>query len=107
MEDLLDFGQGFFSGGEAAHKMSGGNTIATGAGALGMGVLSYFGGASQRKLERKANKMTLAGMEQDLELGEMNLSATRRANSEAAEAKKRKETFGRLLGEYFAKKRRA
>jgi hypothetical protein len=105
MESLLDFGEGFFSGGTMGAKMSGGNPLVTGASALGMGALSYFGGAPQRRLEKKANSLTLAGMEQDLELGEMSVSKARRAEQAEREAKRRKETFGRLLGQYFQRKK--
>lgn len=105
MEGLLDFGSGLFSGAKTGHDVGGGNPWVTGAGAVTLGALSYFGGASQRRMERKSNKLALAGMEQDLELGEMNLSASRRADKEERERKKRKETFGKLLGEYFARKR--
>jgi hypothetical protein len=104
MDGLLDFGEGFFSGGTAGAKMSGGNPYVTGAAAAGMGLISYFGGAPQRRLEKKANKLSLQGMEQDLELGQFNLSAARRADKEERERQKRKETFGRLLGEYFQRK---
>jgi hypothetical protein len=104
MDGLLDFGQGLFSGAKTGHDVGGGNPWVTGASALTMGALSYFGGASQRNMERKANKLAIAGMEQDLELGEFNLSGVRRADRDARERKKRQETFGRLLGEYFAKK---
>jgi hypothetical protein len=105
MESLLDFGEGFFSGASTGAKISGGNPLVTGASALGLGALSYVGGAPQRRLEGKANRLTLAGMEQDLELGEMNISKARRAEQAEREAKRRKETFGRLLGEYFKRKK--
>ena len=104
MDGLLDFGQGFFSGGLAGAKMSGGNPLATSLSALGMGAVSYFGGAKQRRLEGKVNRLQLQGMQQDLDLGEFNLAAARRQDRDEREAKKRKETFGRLLGEYFARK---
>jgi hypothetical protein len=104
VEGLLDFGGGALEGGIGAAKMSGGNPFVTAAGALGLGAISYFGGAPQRRLERKANKLSLKGMEQDLELGEFNLAAARRADKAEREAKKRKEMFGRLMGQYFQRK---
>jgi hypothetical protein len=104
MEELIDFGQGFFSGGMAGAKMSGGNPLVTGASALGLGTISYFGGESQRRLEKKNNALQVRGMQQDLELGEMNLSAARRADKEERERKARQATFGKLLGQYFARK---
>lgn len=101
MEGLLDFGSGAMEGGLAGAKMSGGNPFVTGASALGLGALSYFGGAPQRRMEKRANAMSLRGMEQDLELGELNIAATRRADRAEREAKKKKEMFGKLLGQYF------
>jgi hypothetical protein len=105
MEGLLDFGAGAMEGGIAGAKVSGGNPFVTAGGALGLGALSYFGGAPQRRTERKANALSLRGMEQDLELGEMTISKARRQDKAERDAKKRKETFGRLLGEYFKRKR--
>jgi hypothetical protein len=92
------------SGAKTGHDLGGGNPWVTGGSALAMGTLSYFGGASQRRLEEKANKLSLVGMQQDLDLGEMEISKARRADKAEREAKKRKETFGRLLGEYFRRK---
>ena len=105
MEGLLDFGEGFISGGTAGAKMSGGNPYATGAAALGMGALSYFGGASNRRLEKQVNEKSLRQMDQDLELGEFSLGQARRADKDAREKKKRQETFGKLLAQYFQRKK--
>jgi hypothetical protein len=104
-EGLMDFGTGAMAGGTAGAKASGGNPYAAGAGALALGALSYFGGASQRKLEKKNNKLALAGMEQDLELGELNISETKRQRALDMEARKKKETFGKLLAQYFQRGR--
>ena len=83
MEGLLDFGSGAMEGGLAGAKASGGNPWVAAGGALGLGALSYFGGAPQRRMERKANAYSLKGMEQDLELGEFSLAAARRADKDA------------------------
>lgn len=104
MDGLMDFGTGAFQGGVAGAKMSGGNPYATAAGALGMGALSFFGGAPQRRLEARNNALAFEGMEQDLELGEFKLGEARRQKAADLEARKRKETFGRLLSQYFARK---
>ncbi|HLP29760.1 MAG TPA: hypothetical protein VK465_08705 [Fibrobacteria bacterium] len=104
-EGLMDFGGGAFAGGLAGAKASGGNPYAIAGGAIAMGAMSYFGGAPQRRLEKKVNKLQVRGMEQDLELGDFQLSEGRRQRARDLEAQARKETFGRLLGEYFARKR--
>lgn len=104
MEGLLDFGTGAMQGAATGGKLSGNNPWAIGAGGLALGALSYFGGASQRRMEKKANALSMRGMEQDLELGEFNLSAARRADKEERERKARQQTFGKLLGQYFARK---
>lgn len=103
-EGLMDFGTGAFQGGMAAGMASGGNPVAMGAGAVGMGVLSYFGGAPQRRLEKKVNTLQLKGMEQDLELGEFKIGEAQRARAMDMDAKKRQEAVGRLLAKYFARK---
>lgn len=107
MEGLMDFGSGAFQGGVAGAKASGGNPYATAAGALGLGALSYFGGAPQRRLEKKANALSIKGMEQDLEMGEFNLGESRRKKSYEVEQKRRQEDFGRLLKQYFQRKQGA
>lgn len=107
MDGLMDFGEGFLSGGMAGAKMSGGNPVATGLGAVGMGALSYFGGASNRRLEKKVNQKSMLQMDQDLELGEFKLSEARMERQRQAEEKKKKETFGKLLAQYFQRKRGA
>jgi hypothetical protein len=104
-EGLMDFGTGAFQGGAAAGKASGGNPYAIAGGALALGSLSYFGGAPGRRLEKKANKLSIKGMEQDLELGELSISEARRKKSIEMDAQKRKETFGRLLTQYFQRGR--
>jgi hypothetical protein len=105
MEGLVDFGEGAMAGGYAGAKVSGGNPYVTAAGAVGLGTLSFFGGAPGRRLEKKANKLSLASMEQDLELGELNISEGRRKRAAEMNAAKRKEDFGRLLAQYFQSKR--
>lgn len=102
-EGLMDFGTGAFQGGTAGAKASGGNPYATAGGALALGALSYFGGSSQRKLEKKSNSLALKGMEQDLELGDLTLSETRRKRAMDLEAQKKKQMFGEMLAQYFQK----
>lgn len=107
MEGLIDFGEGLFSGGTAGYKMSGGNPAVTAASALGMGAMSYFGGARQRRTEAKNNRLALAGMEQDLELGEMDIAAARRKDKAERDRQARMKLVGQMLGEYFQRKRGA
>lgn len=102
-EGLLDFGGGALSGGSAAAKASGGNPLATVGGALAMGAISYFGGAPQRRLEQKSNKLALRGMEQDLELGELNISEGRRKRAMDLEKQRKNQMFGQMLAQYFQK----
>jgi hypothetical protein len=85
-------------------QVSGGNPYAIAGGALAMGTVSYFGGASQRKLEKKANDLSLQSMEQDLTLGDLNISETRRNRAKSLDADKKKQMFGQMLAEYFQKK---
>jgi hypothetical protein len=102
-EGLLDFGSGLFQGGMAGAKASGGNPYAATGGALALGALSYFGGQSQRNLEKKANDLSLRSMEQDLELGDLNISETKRKKAMDLEAQKKKQMFGEMLAQYFQK----
>jgi hypothetical protein len=102
-EGLMDFGTGGLKGGEAGYKASGGNPWVAGGSALALGALSYFGGASQRNLEKKSNALSLRGMEQDLELGDLNLSEVRRKKAMDLEAQKKKQMFGEMLAQYFQK----
>lgn len=100
-DGLLDFGTGLFSGGLVGAKVSGGNPIATVAGGLGLGAISYFGGAADRRTERSYNKKTLAQMDQDMQFGELKISEARRAKAQDIERQKRKEMFGQMLAQYF------
>lgn len=100
-EGLMDFGTGAFSGAATGAKISGGNPVATGLGGLALGTISYFGGASQRRLEEKNNRYALEGMEQDNQLGKLNVSETRRKVTADREKEKRKEMFGQMLAQYF------
>lgn len=93
-EGLLDFGTGAMSGGSAAAKMSGGNPYVTAAGALGMGALSFFGGGSQRRMERRLNN-------QQLELGELEIATIKRNQRLEEERRRRKELFGQLFSAYI------
>ena len=61
-EGLMDFGTVGLKGGEAGYKASGGNPWVAGGSALALGALSYFGGASQRNLEKKSNALSDSGM---------------------------------------------
>lgn len=103
-EGLMDFGTGAFNGGMAGAKASGGNPWVTGGSALALGALSYFGGAPQRRTEKKANALSLKSMEQDLQLGSLNISEARRQRVKNIETDRRKEMFGQMLAEYFQKK---
>jgi hypothetical protein len=65
--------------------------------------LSYFGGAGQRRTEKKANDLSLRSMEQDLELGDLKISETKRSKAKDLEAQKKKQMFGEMLAQYFQK----
>lgn len=104
MEGLADFGTGAFSGGTVGAKVSGGNPYATAGGAVLGGALSFFGGADQRKTEKAFNKKSLAQMDQDLELGDLNIAETRRKRAEEIARKEQMKRFGQMLGDYFKKK---
>ena len=102
---LLDFGQGAMSGATAGATASGGNPYVAAGGAVLGGAISLFGGASERRLESRMNKMSLRSMGQNLEMGDMNLREARRADKYAREMEKKKKMFGEMLGQYFAKQR--
>lgn len=99
MEGLLDFGQGLTSGtlggATVGAKIGGpkGAAIGAGIGAL-MAPLSYFGGQNERRMVNRANK-------QSLELGDLEISETRRKIAMDKEQQRRKQEFGKLLAQYF------
>lgn len=99
-DGLMDFGTGAFSGASTGAKLSGGNPYAIAAGAAIGGGLSYFGGASQRRLEAKANNQTL-------ELGGLEVVDARRKSALEDQQRRRQEMFGKLLAQYFQNKRGA
>jgi len=93
-DGLADFGTGAFAGASTGAKISGGNPYATAAGGLFGGAISYFGGAGQRKIEGRVNA-------QALELGDLNVSESRRRDKAERERMQRKELFGQMLAQYF------
>jgi hypothetical protein len=102
-EGLIDFSTGAFNGGVAGAKVSGGNPWVAGGSALALGALSYFGGTSQRSLEKESNALSLKLGEQDLQLGSLNISEARRKRVKNIESDRRKEAFGEMLAQYFQK----
>jgi phage tail tape-measure protein len=100
-DGLSDFGQGAFAGagtgatiGSAAGPY--GTAIGAGVGAIAGGTLSYFGGKSQRSLERKANS-------QSLTLGNLEITEARKKAALEADRRRRQELFGQMLAQYFQK----
>ena len=61
--------------------------------------MSYFGGAGNRRLEKKTNALSLRTLEQDAELGDMQVTATRRQLADDKERRRRQEIFGQLLAQ--------
>lgn len=102
-DGLMDFASGALTGGTAGAKASGGNPWVAGGSALALGALSYFGGASQRSLEDKNNRLALEGMQQDNTLGKLSIIEARRQTKANKEKDQRKELFSQMLAQYFQK----
>lgn len=98
-DGLLDFGTGLFSGAMAGSKVAGvpGAIV----GGLGLGALSYFGGAKDRRNEDKNNRLSFESMEQQNTLGRLSIAEARRKDKAERESQKRKEVFGTMLAQYF------
>ncbi len=107
MSGLLDFGTGAISGADAGYKVSGGNPYVTGAAAAGMGLISLFGGSSQRKQEREMNRLAMAQGKQSLRLNEFSLSQAMRQDRAEREALAKRKQFGQMLGQWFASRKGA
>lgn len=98
-DGLMDFATGALSGASTGAKVAG--TPGAIIGGLGLGALSYFGGAGQRRMEDKNNRLSLEGMEQDNTLGKLSIIDARRKVKASQEQEKRKELFSTMLAQYF------
>lgn len=107
MEGLLDFGTGALSGAETGYKVSKGNPYVTAAAAGGMGLISLFGGASQRRQEREMNRLAMASGKQQLKLNEFSISQAMREDRSAREKEAKRKMFGQMLGQWFASRKGA
>ena len=98
-DGLMDFGTGLFSGASTGAKIAG--TPGAIVGGLGLGALSYFGGAKDRRNEDKNNRLAFESMEQDNTLGRLSIVDARQKVKAGREQAKRKELFGTMLAQYF------
>lgn len=105
MSGLLDFGTGALTGADTGYKVSGGNPLVTGAAAAGMGLISLFGGASDRRMEREANRLGLTQGRQTIRLNDMAIRQAAREDKMAREKEKKRQMFGQMLGQWFASRR--